>query len=504
MPIVCEGKCFESVAAMCIHYGVERFKTHSRIQRGWTPEQAVGIVPREESIFRPKAVEIKGKRYENLTSAAAALGVLLPTVKRRIEKGYTVEDAFLGRLKPRTGTRGKPISFQGETYPSTAALAARYGLTGTLVLKRLKSGWTLPQALDVEPPPPRFRDFEGHARDMKWKQVRTTDGMVEPVPSAGGYKLYLVTNSVNDKVYVGITVGQLDARLKQHFAAARRGRKSAFMNAINKYGEDTFHIKLLSSGSVTYEELQALEVEEIVKRDSIRNGYNTAQGGSLGTVKKIQISGITFPSYLSAAAHFGVDPHVMALRLGRLKWTPEQAVGIENRGWVGKEIPLTVAGVVYPSILQAAEAYGVKYKLVYERMKKRGWTTEQALGISSPPSSIRYTGINVSAFDQDFKSYEACAKYHGITAVSLIKRIAEKHETTEDAIRHLQSNPKSGAKPKAVSVLGVTYPSIKELSAQLGLSVHSIRNRMRTKSQTLEEAVGQLQSHRKKTELRSE
>ena len=48
--VVCEGKHFESVAAMCVHYGVERFKTHSRIQRGWTPEQAIGLAPREESL----------------------------------------------------------------------------------------------------------------------------------------------------------------------------------------------------------------------------------------------------------------------------------------------------------------------------------------------------------------------------------------------------------------------------------------------------------------------
>ena len=80
------------------------------------------------------------------------------------------------------------------------------------------------QALLLEPTPPRFRNFEGHARDQKWKVVRVAEGKVEPVPDAEGYKLYLVTNTVKGKVYVGLTITSLEHRLKQHFAAARRGR----------------------------------------------------------------------------------------------------------------------------------------------------------------------------------------------------------------------------------------------------------------------------------------
>ena len=496
--IVCEGTHFESVAAMCVHYGVERFKTHSRIQRGWTPEQAIGLAPREESLYRPKSVEINGKRYENLTLAAAAFEVKLATVKARIKYGYSVEDAFLGLLKPRVGMRGKQVEFDGVFYASIATLGRKFNLTGTLVSKRLKSGWTLAQALEVVPAPPRFRNFEGHAREQKWKEVRTTEGKVEPVPDRGGYKLYLVTNSVNSKVYVGITVGELDARLRQHFAAARRGRKSAFMNAINKYGEAAFQIALLFDDAGAFDKLQDQEVQEIVRRDSIRNGYNTAQGGSIGTAKELTVDGRTFPSYVSAAAYYGVDPQVMVMRLGRLKWTPEESVGLVAKDWQGKEIPVTVAGVTYPSINQAAEAYKIKYKLVHERVKRRGWTIEQALEIVDAPDSRRFAGISVSAFGLTFKSYGECAKHYDIKAPSLLKRLTEKQESIEVAIRHLQSKPKSGGQPKPISAFGVAYPSITELAAQLGLNVKSIRNRMSLKGQTLEEAITKLESLRRK------
>ena len=496
--IVCEGKHFESVAAMCAHYGVERTKTHSRIQRGWTPEQAVGLAPREESLYRPKPVVINGKRYENLTLAAEAIGAKLTTVKARIEAGYSIEDAFLGRLKPRVGVRGKEVEFDGVVYASMAILGRKFNLTGTLVSKRLKYGWTLAQALGTVPAPPRFRNFEGHAREHKWKEVRTTEGKTEPVPNRGGYKLYLVTNSVNKKVYVGITVGDLNARLKQHFAAARRGRKSAFMNAINKYGEAAFQIELLSDAAGTYDELQDLEVQEIVRRNSIRNGYNTAQGGSIGTAKELTIDGRKFSSYVSAATHYGIDPQVMAMRLGRLKWTPEESVGLVAKDWVGKEIPVTVAGVTYPSIRQVAKAYKINYKIVHERINRRGWTLEQALEIVDAPDSSRFAGISVSAFGLTFKSNGECAKHYGIKAPSLLRRVTEKRESIEEAILHLQSNPKAGGQLKPVVAFGVAYPSITELAAQLGLNVKSIRNRMSLKGQPLEEAIAKLESLRRK------
>lgn len=497
--VVCEGKCFESVAAMCLHYGVERFKTHSRIQRGWTPEQAVGLVQREESLYRPKPVEINGKQYENLTLAAAAIGVNLATVKARIENGYSVEDAFLGRLNPRGSTRGKTLEFDGVVYKSVAALAEKHKLTGTLVSKRLRAGWTLAQALETVPAPPRFRNHEGHAREQKWKEVRTTEGKIEPVPDAGGYKLYLVTNTVNKKVYVGITVGELSARLNQHFAAARRGRKSAFMNAINKYGEAAFKIELLSDTARTYDELQDQEVQEIVRRDSIRNGYNTAQGGSIGTGKQLTVDGRTFPSYLSAATHFGVDPQVMALRIGRLKWTPEEAVGLVEKDWVGKEISVVVADKRYPSIKQAAEAHNVNYKLVHERIKRRGWTLEQALGISNAPDSSRFAGKAVAAFGLVFSSYGECSRHFGINASSLLVRLVEKQESIEAAILHLQSKPKGGAQPKPVIAFGNSYTSIAELAEKLSLSVNSIRNRMSLKGQSIEEAISALQDKKGKS-----
>jgi len=409
---------------MCAHYGVERFKTHSRIRRGWTPEQAVGLVEREESLYRPKTVCINGIDYPTMTDAALALGVKLTTVKARIEDGYSVEDAFLGRLRPRIGHSVKAVTFQSETFRSQKDLAKLYGISGGLMARRIKSGWTMEQALGIEPAPPRFRNFEGHAREQKWKEVRVIDGKVEPIPDIGGYKLYLVTNTVNSKVYVGLTIGPLQSRLKQHFAAARKGRKSAFCHAIKKYGEDVFKIELLSTNARTYDELQGQEVLEISKRDAIRNGYNTAFGGSIGTSKSIVIAGRKHVSYAAAANEYGIDPVVFSTRVTRLKWTPEEAAGLVLKEWAGKEQPVALGGVTYPSMRTAAIALRVSYKLAHDRYKSKGWTLEQSFGLATPPENHIYAGVPLRVFGVTYTSIAKACRALSVNPVSFQRRLA--------------------------------------------------------------------------------
>ena len=87
VPVVCDGNYFPSVAALCAFYGVERFKAHSRIHRGWTPEEAVGLVARTTPGNGVKPVELDGMHYESITVAAKTLGIKPATVAARIAKG---------------------------------------------------------------------------------------------------------------------------------------------------------------------------------------------------------------------------------------------------------------------------------------------------------------------------------------------------------------------------------------------------------------------------------
>jgi hypothetical protein len=300
------------------------------------------------------------------------------------------------------------------------------------------------QALGLDREPPRFRNHEGHARDTKWKQTRQILGKIEPIPDSEGYKIYLITNSVNGKQYVGLTIGMLQDRLKQHFAAARKGRKAPMPNAIRKYGENSFSISLIRSDAKSYEELQDQEINEIATRDSIRNGYNSAVGGAIGITKPITVQGKSFGSRAQAAEHYGVDVSVFNLRISRLKWTPEEAAGLIEKTWKGKEVAVEVAGVKYPSIRQAAIALGKDFRKVYDRFSEKGWTLEQALDLVSPPDTMRAVGLQLTAFGVTYKSITKAAEAHGISPESLRKRMI-RGESPEDAITAAKSRRRTQA-----------------------------------------------------------
>lgn len=435
--ILCNGQQFKSIKALSEYFKLTKEKVTRRISQGWTPEQAVNLATRKRHGSTGKPLVFEGVRYSSLVEASEALGLILSAIAARVAKGYSVEDALRGNLKGHSAHRAKPIQFQGKTYRSRQELCSQFNQRWGNVQRRMNRGWTMEQAMLIEPPPPRFRDFEGHAREHKWKEVRVAGGKVEPVPDTHGYKLYLVTNSVNEKVYVGLTIGTLENRLKQHFAAVRKGRKSAFANAIRKYGEQAFRIELLSTDAKTYEGLQEQEVLEIARRDAIRNGYNTAMGGSIGTSKVITIAGKTYQSYAGAAEAYGVDPVVFGLRVSRLKWTPEQAAGIEERYWQGKSAELTVEGKPFKSINEAAKAYGQQSGTVHSRLRVKGWTIEQSLGIHPPPIRIHSSAKTISILGVAYESISNAAAALEVQ-VNALRRYIRLGMSPDDAYEKLR------------------------------------------------------------------
>ncbi len=436
--ILCQGVTYGSVLELAERFRIHPSTVARRLRDGWSPEAAVGIHAKPKRQGHGASVTYKGKQYPNLKALADELQIDVDTFRARLARGYSLEDAATGQMKPRVSAVAEAVDFEGKKYPSKDSLAKAHGTTWSVVGRRLSRGWTMRQALNLDPEPPRFRNHEGHARDTKWKQTRHTLDKLEPIPNAEGYKIYLITNSVNGKQYVGLTIGTLADRLKQHFAAARKGRKAPLPNAIRKYGESAFSIQLIRADARSYEELQDQEINEIATRDSIRNGYNSAVGGAVGITKPITVQGKRFGSRAQAAEHYGVDVAVFNLRVNRLKWTPEEAAGLAEKTWKGKEVAVEVEGVKYPSIRQAAIALGKDFRKVYDRFSEKGWTLEQALDLAPPPDTVKAVGLQLTAFGVTYKSISKAAEAHGINSESLRRRMA-RGENAETAISNAKS-----------------------------------------------------------------
>lgn len=99
------------------------------------------------------------------------------------------------------------------------------------------------------------------------------------------YEVYLVTNLINGKHYVGITSQGVETRFKEHLWEAHKGSKTIFHNALRKYGVENFKLETLES-DIPQELAEERERYYIKAYDSYypsRKGYNMTEGGN-GTV----------------------------------------------------------------------------------------------------------------------------------------------------------------------------------------------------------------------------
>lgn len=145
-----DGKKFKSQAAACKHYGVEVKLYRTRLQHGWTPEEALGVHERVSPFTDPnaKAVEVEGKKFRSLKQAAEHYGLRYFTVWQRVSvNGWTLEEALL--LKPRKTNYQPPRKLAG--YPTITAAAKAHGIKQQTLSRRLQAGWTVEQALGVTP-----------------------------------------------------------------------------------------------------------------------------------------------------------------------------------------------------------------------------------------------------------------------------------------------------------------------------------------------------------------
>lgn len=101
--------------------------------------------------------------------------------------------------------------------------------------------------------------------------------------------IYIIKNKINDKVYIGQTVQDVNTRFKQHLKPSITKTRGSYKiyNAINKYGRDNFYFEILET-NIPQNELDQKEIFYIEKHNSYKNGYNSNNGGNTRELCKIQ------------------------------------------------------------------------------------------------------------------------------------------------------------------------------------------------------------------------
>jgi len=155
-----EGRTFPTINAAAKHYGVSVSGFRNRLQRGWTPEQAVYLVDppedyREQKTFVP--ITVDGKTFKCSTDAAKHYGIVLCTMRQRLNKGFTPEQAV--GLEPAPKNRFlhpnmNSITIKGKTFDSERQaclyFSEKIGIKTRTLKARLKKGWDWDDVLSPE------------------------------------------------------------------------------------------------------------------------------------------------------------------------------------------------------------------------------------------------------------------------------------------------------------------------------------------------------------------
>jgi len=93
--------------------------------------------------------------------------------------------------------------------------------------------------------------------------------------------IYKITNSINNKIYIGQTITTLKKRWNKHCSEARLNKSMAIARAIIKYSSKNFTIEQIDSAN-TKEELNQKEINWIQHYQSCsrEKGYNISLGGN--------------------------------------------------------------------------------------------------------------------------------------------------------------------------------------------------------------------------------
>lgn len=149
--VTIDGVEYGSISEAARSFGIEPSLLGARLRKGYTPEQAAGLVPPPEKStpYNAESLVVGDREFQSLTAAAKAFDIPPQQIHKRIKQlGWTVEEAF--ELVDRKGVpsnHAKKVVVDGVTYNSIRDASAAYGLSQSTVNRRVKGGMSLEDAL---------------------------------------------------------------------------------------------------------------------------------------------------------------------------------------------------------------------------------------------------------------------------------------------------------------------------------------------------------------------
>lgn len=251
------------------------------------------------------------------------------------------------------------------------------------------------------------------------------------------FYLYKIVNSVNSKVYIGIT-SQPTKRKNRHFSSKGHSSLSLVRQAMNKYGKDRFSFEIMCIGSKDY--ILDLEVKAIsaYKTQQKEFGYNIKPGGESGrgyslekswSIKPVFVSGFWFPSRRIAIGSLNITINIYKnrQRMGTLQNVIQPTQ---------KEIPRYIAGFWFPSLNKASEVLAIGYSTLNARLQRGFLEANKASRNQSGKNNHMFgippekhpNSISVIISGVLYSSLKEAVDGTGLSKYIINKRIKENHK----------------------------------------------------------------------------
>lgn len=204
------------------------------------------------------------------------------------------------------------------------------------------------------------------------------------------FLVYKITNTINQKLYFGITKVSLSIRWTQHKHHAGRTKKKMHLYvAMKKYGFENFNIELVKSCE-TEQEMYNLEIELIKKHQSNNRlfGYNNSTGGEV-SVMGMKHSKETREKISKMQRGRKGPPcseeKKMKLRAKGIGRDMSKAIAAARMANAGKpkynfmKPVILNNSVLYPSLTEAALKNGISVGSITQNLKGRSKTTKAGI-----------------------------------------------------------------------------------------------------------------------------
>ena len=151
------GNVFDSIFQMCSYHSVSVAKYNSRINRGWSIEEALTGEREKKKVF-----DHLGNEFDTKSDMCQHYGIPLSRFNARINAGHTIEEALQGLPDDQEKMVEDHL---GNKYTNATQMCKHYGVRMDLYCARKKRGWTLEEALTGRKKDKSFFDHKGNNYD---------------------------------------------------------------------------------------------------------------------------------------------------------------------------------------------------------------------------------------------------------------------------------------------------------------------------------------------------